>query len=178
MAEWRVADPSCSAVSHGGFALTAEVAATPGTELVLVSFTQGVLVFDANAALIAMAMPFVCAGSADEIQGIAAGDAHIDDPVIAVAVTTGGHRESETWLLLYRVTGGVVAPIFEGIVEEQAGDQVRLGEVTLLAGALVYRDPSGVRTVWTYDAAQHRYVSPVDAPHPIRPTHPTIYATS
>ena len=159
MGQWRAADPSCSAAAYGGFEITAEVAAEfAGLETVLASFTQGVLVFDAKARLIASAMPLACGGSADEFVGLAAGDAHIGEPVIALAVTTGGHRESATWLVLYRVADGVVAPIFAGVVEDHTSDQSRIGDVTLLTGALVYHAPSGVRTLWTYDTAEHRYV--------------------
>ena len=161
MASWRAADPSCSAAAYGGFAVTAEVAGEPaGLETVLASFTQGVLVLDAKARLIASAMPLACEGSADEFVGLAVGDAHVGEPVIALAVTMGGHREAATWLVLYRVAvaDGVVAPIFAGVVEDRTSDQTRTGDVTLLPGALVYRAPSGVRTLWTYDLAQHRYV--------------------
>jgi cobalamin biosynthesis protein CobD/CbiB len=158
MSRWRAADPSCSAAAYGGLAITAEVAANPGLETVLASLSQGVLVLDARAAVIAAATPLPCEGSADEVDGLAAGDAHIDGPVIALAVTTGGHRESVTRLVLYRVADGVVAPIFTGIVSVQTGDQTRTGEVTLLPGALLYRAPSGTRALWSYDAAQHRYV--------------------
>jgi len=161
MATWRTADPSCSASAYGGFAITAEVAAEPGLETVLASFTQGVLVFNAKERLIASAMPLWCEGSADEIEGIAAGDAYIEAPVIALAMTTGGHRESATWLVLYRVADGMVAPIFAGIVEDHTSDRTRVGQVTLLPGMLVYRAPSGVRTLWSYDAEQHRYVEQV-----------------
>ena len=164
MSRWRASDPSCSAGAYGGLAITAEVAANPGQETVLASLSQGVLVLDARAALIAAAMPLACEGSADEVDGIAAGDAHIEGPVIALAVTTGGHRESVTRLVLYRVAEGVIAPIFTGIVSVHTGDQTRAGEVTLLPGALVYRAPSGARALWTYDAAQHRYVPPVIRP--------------
>lgn len=159
MAQWRAADPSCSATAYGGLAVTAEVAAeAAGPETVLASFTQGVLVFDAKARLIASAMPLSCEGSADELVGLAVGDAHVGEPVIALAATMGGHREAATWLVLYRVADGVVAPIFAGVVEDYTSDQSRIGDVTLLAGALVYRAPSGVRTLWIYDTAEHRYV--------------------
>ena len=161
MSPWRAADPSCSAAAYGGFEVTAEVAAEPaGLETVLASFTQGVLVLDAQARLIASAMPLACEGSADELVGLAVGDAHVGEPVIALAVTIGGHREAKTWLVLYRVAvaDGVVAPIFAGIVEDYTNDQSRIGDVTLLPGALVYRAPSGARTLWTYDTAEHRYV--------------------
>jgi len=159
MASWRAADPSCSATAYGGLAITAEVTAEPaGPETVLASFTQGVLVLDDKAKLLASAMPLACEGSADELVALAVGDAHVGEPVIALAVTLGGHREAATWLVLYRVADGVVAPIFTGVVEDDTGDQRRSGDVTLLPGALVYRAPSGLRTLWIYDTAQHRYV--------------------
>src|ERR1041384_623029 len=132
MEQWRATDASCSAAAYDGFALTAEVAEAPGTERVLASFTQGILVFDQRGDLLASAAPFACAGSADELVGLATGDAHIDGPVIALAVTAGGHREAATWLVLCRVQGAVVAPVFSGIVEDRAGDRTRTGEVTLL----------------------------------------------
>jgi hypothetical protein len=159
MAEWRAADPSCSATAYGGLQLLAEVAPAPGIETVLASFTQGVLVLDARASLLASAPPLVCHGSADELEALAAGGAQIGEPVIALAATAGGHRASETWLVLYRVADGAVAPIFAAIVEDHTGNQTRVGEVTLLPRALVYRAPSGVRTLWTYDGDALRYVA-------------------
>jgi hypothetical protein len=157
MAQWRTPDASCSATAYGGLAIMADVAGGRGAEEVLASFTQGVLVLDANGKLMASATAPKCQGSADEIEAIAAGDAHIDGPVIAMAVTTGGHREAATWLVLYRVIGGVVAPVFSGAVEEYVGDQTRIGAVTLLPGALLYLAPSGAETLWTYSAEQGRY---------------------
>jgi len=157
MTQWRSPDASCSATAYGGLAIMADVAAGRGAEEVLASFTQGVLVLDASGKLLASATAPKCQGSADEIEAIAAGDAHIDGPVIALAVTTGGHRESSTWLVLYRVIGGVVEPVFSGAVEEHIGEQMRVGAVTLLPGALLYRAPSGAETLWTYSAEQGRY---------------------
>jgi len=157
MAQWRTPDASCSATAYGGLAIMADVAGGRGAEEVLASFTQGVLVLDANGKLLASAMAPKCQGSADEIEAIAAGDAHIDGPVIAMAVTTGGHREAATWLVLYRVIGGVAEPVFSGAVEEYVGDETRIGAVTLLPGALLYLAPSGAETLWTYSVEQGRY---------------------
>jgi hypothetical protein len=165
MTPWRAADRSCSAAAYGGLAITAEVSPAPGLETVLASFTQGVLVLDAGAALLALALPLGCQGSADELGAIAAGDARIGQPVIALAVTAGGHRRSATWLVLYRVAGAAVVPLWSGIVEDHTEDRTRAGEVTLLPGALVYRAPSGVRTLWSYDPDEGRYV-PVRAEGP------------
>jgi hypothetical protein len=157
MARWREPDDRCSAAAYGGLAITADVAKARGNEQVLASFTQGVLVLDARGQLIASATALPCQGSADEVEAIAAGDAHIDRAVIALAVTTGGHRESSTWLALYGVAGGVLAPLFTGKVEEHLGTQTRVGAVTLLPGALLYRAPSGVQTMWVYSEEHQRY---------------------
>jgi hypothetical protein len=157
MARWREADASCSAAAYGGLSISADVAEPRGAEEVLASFTQGVLVLDARGQLIASATALPCQGSADQVEAIAAGDAHIDRPVIALAVTTGGHRESATWLVLYGVAGGVLAPLFQGVVEDHRGDRTRTGAVTLLPGALLYRTPSGTQTMWVYSADQQRY---------------------
>lgn len=157
MAQWRAPDARCSAAAYGGLEIVADVAGGRGAEEVLASFTQGVLVLDASGKLLASAAAPACQGSADEIEAIAAGDAHIDGPVIALAVTTGGHREATTWLVLYRVIGGVAEPVFSAAVEEAVGDETRIGAVTLLPGALVYRAPSGEERMWTYSAEQGRY---------------------
>jgi hypothetical protein len=161
MATWREPDPACAAWAYGGLSIQADVAAEPGAETVLVSFTQGVLVLDARGQLIASAMPTPCEGSADEVVALAAGNAHLDRPVIALAVTTGGHNTSTTWLTLFRVSDGQAAPIFTGAVEDHVGDRTRVGDVTLLPGALLYLAPSGVRGLWIYDAERQRYVEQV-----------------
>ena len=157
MAQWRAPDASCIAAAYEGLAITADVAGTRGAEEVLASYTQGVLVLDAGGRLLASAAAPACQGSADDIEALAAGDAQIDGPVIALAVTSGGHRVSSTWLVLYRVLGGVVEPVWSGAVEEHDGERTRSGEVTLLPGALVYRTPSGNQTLWTYSAEHARY---------------------
>lgn len=158
MARWRAPDPDCSAAAYGGLAIAADVAPAPGTEEILASYTQGVLVLDAGGRVIASAPAPDCQGSADDLEAVAAGDAQLDGPVIALAATGGGHRASSTWLGLYRVVNGAVAPIFAGMVEDRDGDRTRTGEVTLLPGALLYRAPSGKQTLWVYRREQHRYV--------------------
>jgi hypothetical protein len=158
MSRWRPADMDCGGGAYGGLSIVADVAEPRGTEEVLASYTQGVLVVDAAGRLIASATAPVCRGSADAIEAIAAGDAQIGRPVIAMAMTTGGHRESSTWLVLYQVIGGVVAPVFSAMVEERRDDHSRSGSVTLLPGALMYRAPSGGQTLWTYSDEQQRYI--------------------
>lgn len=158
MSRWRPADVNCNGVAYSGLSIVADVAEARGTEQILASYTQGVLVVDAAGHLIASATAPACRGSADEIEAIAAGDAQIGRPVIAMAMTTGGQRESSTWLVLYEVVGGVVAPVFSGMVEERHDDHSRTGDVTLLPGALMYRAPSGSQTLWTYSDEQQRYI--------------------
>jgi hypothetical protein len=158
MARWRAPDLDCSAAAYGGLAIAADVAPAPGSEEVLASYTQGVLVLDAAGRVIASAPAPGCQGSADDLDAIAVGDAQLGGPVIALAATGGGHHESSTWLGLYRVVDGAVVPIFAGVVEDRAGDRTRTGEVTLLPGALLYRAPSGAQTLWLYRPEQHRYV--------------------
>jgi hypothetical protein len=158
MARWRAADTDCSAAAGGGLAIAADVAPAPGTEEVLASYTQGVLVLDSHGRVIASAPAPACQGSADDLEVVAAGGAQLDGPVIALAATGGGHRASSTWLGLYRVVNGAVAPIFAGVVEDRTGGRTRTGEVTLLPGALLYRAPSGEQTLWVYRPEHHRYV--------------------
>ena len=158
MSRWRPADMDCGGATYSGLSIVADVAEPRGTEEVLASYTQGVLVVDSAGRLIASATAPVCRGSADAIEAIAAGDAQIGRPVIAMAMTTGGHRESSTWLVLYQVVGGVVAPVFSAVVEERRDDHSRSGDVTLLPGALMYRSPSGSQTLWTYSDEQQRYI--------------------
>lgn len=158
MNRWRPADMDCGGATNGGLSIVADVAEPRGTEEILASYTQGVLVVDAAGRLIASATAPACRGSADAIEAIAAGDAQIGRPVIAMVMTTGGHRESSTWLVLYQVVGGVVAPVFSAMVEERRDDHSRSGDVTLLPGALMYRAPSGNQTLWTYSDEQQRYI--------------------
>jgi hypothetical protein len=158
MARWRAPDPDCSAAAYGGLALAADVAPAPGSEEVLASYTQGVLVLDAAGRVIASAPAPGCQGSADDLDAIAVGDAQLGGPVIALATTGGGYHAASTWLGLYRVVNGAVVAIFAGVVEDRVGDRTRTGAVTVLPGALLYRAPSGEQTLWVYRPEQHRYV--------------------
>jgi hypothetical protein len=159
LAEWREPALDCVASAYGGLSLRADVSEVPGDERIVASYTQGVFVFDRERHLLAQAQAFTCEGAADELVALAAGDASIDAPVIALAVTSGGRSESVTWLTLYRVANdGELQPIFNGEVEHHADARTRTGVVTLVPGGLVYRDPRGGLGVWLYDAALGRYV--------------------
>lgn len=160
LAEYRAPVDDCVASAYGGLTLRADV--TPqieGDERILASYTQGVFVLDRQRHLIAQTQPMSCEGSADELVALAAGDASIGTPVIALAATAGGRAESVTWLTLYRVeNGGELQPIFNGEVERHEGDTTRTGIVTLVPGGLVYRDTTGSVGLWLYDTELGRYV--------------------
>jgi hypothetical protein len=160
LAEYREPMDDCVATAYGGLRLQADV--TPdvdGDEQILASFTQGVFVFDRARHLLAQAPANECEGSSDELVALAAGDASIGTPVVALAATSGGRAESVTWLTLYRVAnGGELQPIFIGEVERHAGDTTRTGVVTAIPGGLVYRDPAGSVGLWLYDSELGRYV--------------------
>ena len=160
LSEWRDPDSECVAGSHGGLRLRADlVPASPGDETVLASYTQGIFVLDAEHHVLAQAPPLPCAGSADELVAIAAGDAQLPMPVLALAATMGGHAESVTWLTIYRVAdSGELQPIFTGEVERHEGHTTRTGIVTIMPGGLVYRDLRGTSSIWLYDATLGRYV--------------------
>jgi hypothetical protein len=159
LANWREPAEECAASAYGGLRLSADVSEAKGTEEIIASYTQGVFVLAGDRRLIAQAPPFECEGSADELIAIAAGNAAIGTPVIALAASSGGRTASVTWLTLYRVaTDGVLQPIFAGEVERHHDDTTRTGIVTLVPGGLVHRDPQGTLGIWIYDAKLGRYI--------------------
>jgi hypothetical protein len=159
LAEWAEPVEDCVASAYGGLSLRDDVSASPGDELVLASYTQGVFVFDRDRQLIAQSQPLPCEGSADELVALAAGDASIGTPVLVLAATSGGRAESVTWLTMYRVADrGELQPIFIGEVERHEGGTTRTGLVTLIPGGLVYRDPEGSTSMWVYDPELGRYI--------------------
>ena len=140
-------------------ALHADVSDVDGVETIAASYAKGVSVFDREHHLLAHAPAFDAEGSADELVALAAGDASIGVPVIALAATSGGRSESVTQLTLYRVANdGVLQPMFVGEVERHEGGTSRTGVITLIPGGLVHRDPHGSIGMWLYDAERGRYV--------------------
>jgi hypothetical protein len=160
LAEYRDPVDDCVASAYGGLTLRADVTpAVAGEEQILASYTQGVFVLDRDRHLLAQAPALECEGSADELVALAAGDASIGTPVVALAASSGGRAESVTWLTLYRVAnGGELQPIFIGEVERHAGDTTRTGIITLIPGGLVFRDTRGSVGLWLYDSELGRYV--------------------
>jgi hypothetical protein len=160
LSEYREPDEDCVGAAYGGLRLRADVTpAVEGDEQILASYTQGVFVFDRERHLLAQAPANECEGSGDELVALAAGDAAIGTPVVALAASSGGRAESVTWLTLYRVANsGELQPIFIGEVERHAGNTTRTGIVTLVPGGLVFRDTRGSIGLWLYDAELGRYV--------------------
>ena len=131
---------------------------------VLASFHQGVVVVDGSGHVVGRAPAFASEGTADDLVSLAIGDGQLDKPVIALAVTRGGHRESTTWLVLYRVGGsGRLDRLFEQPIEEHDGDDAFVGSVTLIPQGLIYQKPHGGLERWQLDAARGRYVAPRSA---------------
>jgi hypothetical protein len=160
LAEWQPIDDQCVAGKYGGLELTSELAPAAGDERVLGSFAQGVVVLGADGHLIARSQAFTCQGSADELVSLAAGDAWIGSPVLALAATSGGKNENTTWLTLYRVAGkGELAPIWSGEVEHHQGHVTTSAVVLVYPGGLLYQSPSGVTQIWRFDPDQHRYIN-------------------
>jgi hypothetical protein len=159
-----VSDNATSAASsdeadYGGLQVTADVAPTDGTETVLASYRRGVRVVDRSGKLLARVPGFDPTGSADDLVALSVGDAGIGIPVIALAVTRGGHRESVTSIVLYRVGSSRLDLLFEGPVEETDGTDTFTGTITFVPGGLQYRAPRATSaTVWVFDAASGRYV--------------------
>lgn len=152
-------DPECSTGTYPGMAIEADVAGDAGVETIMVSLSHGIVVTDREGAMITETPGYHCEGTADELEAIAAGDA-FGARTIAIAATTGGHRESSTWVTLFRVDGRRLDPVFTGTVEERRGDGVKRGGVFLLPNALVYRHPRGTPSVWIYNSDARAYVQP------------------
>jgi hypothetical protein len=151
LAEWLPADDRCTADAYGGLELEA------GGQRVLASFAQGLVVLDQDRHAVARAPAFTCQGSADELVALAAGDAWIGTPVLAVAATSGGRNESTTWLTLYRA--GDLAPLWTGEVEHHEGSVTTTGVVLLYPGGLVYRSPDGTTQMWRFEPDQRRFIN-------------------
>ncbi len=147
-------------VSGNANRVEADLADAPGREVIEASYTEGIVVRDAEGHVLAHAPGFEpSGGSADDIDALAVGDAQIGSAVLALAATKGGHNESMTWLTLYRVANsGELQPIFTGAVEQHAGRTTKTGTVTVLPGGLIYQPPEGEGSIWLYDESLGRYV--------------------
>ncbi len=144
---------------YGGLELRANVGSGNATRTVLASVHQGIAVLDDRGDVVARAPGIGPEGTADDLVALAAGEGQLDAPVIVLARTVGGHRESTTSLVVYQVGDhGRLDTLFDELVEERDGDHTVTGAVMLAPGALIYRAPHGETSLWQYDRARHRYV--------------------
>jgi hypothetical protein len=136
-----------------------------GREYATASYSGGIAVHDAEAKLVAYTPGFPCGGSADTLEVLAVGRA-AGEPLVAAVFTTGGHRETLTWLGLYRVGyHGRLEAVFSGAVEHREDDRVTRGRVTFVPGGLVHREPTGEQILWTWDDGAGLYVPDALAEH-------------
>ncbi len=144
---------------YGGLEVTGEIGRGRGLEAVLASFQQGLVVVDRAGQLVARAPGFESTGSADDLVALAIGDGQLDEPIIALAVTTGGHRDSVTSIVLYQLgERGDLLPLFAKPIVERDGDQTFAGAIVFAPRALRYRSPRGATSLWMFDPARGRYV--------------------
>lgn len=126
----------------GGIELAADIAPAVGTETILASYAQGVVVLDHRGRVLARRAAFTNMGSADELLAIATGDLQPGRPVIAIATQAGGHREQEVWLELDQIgRNGALDVVFSAIVEVHDGRGDAVGAVTIVPGGILYRAP-------------------------------------
>jgi hypothetical protein len=155
MRKWERCEEPCT--DFDGIELVADVVPGDSPETVLATYSS-LVVLDATGHLVARGRGFDPTGSADELLGVAVGDAMLDTPVIAVSARVGGRREHEVWLRLYRVgASGSLERVFAAVTEEH-DEEDAIGSVTLVSGGLVYKAPRGsTKDRWTFDAAAGRY---------------------
>lgn len=159
-------ETSCEPPAYGAITLTADLAPSAGLETIVGSYARGVLVVGSEGQRIARSSGYPCAGSADELEAMAVGRAW-NERVLALAVTSGGRREASTWLGLYRVSGARFELLFSGTVEQFDDGVVRSGQVTIVPGGLIHRDPDGEMTWWGFEGGSRTL-----QPHRLDPTLP------
>ena len=144
--------------------LVADVAPAAGRERIVGSYAGGLTVFDREERVVTSAPGYRCEGTADELLAIAVGTAH-GQRLLAIAVTSGGHREAATWVTLFR-TGATLEPVFTGTVELRDGDRTVQGAIHLVRDGLLYRRPNGPVRFWRLDPGTRYYVPVLpDVPH-------------
>lgn len=156
-------DAECSTGAYPGIEITADVAPRAGAETIMVSLAHGIVVVDREHQLVTESPGYHCSGgSVDELEAVAAGNAY-GVPTIAIAATTGGKRETTTWISLFRIgEDRRLDAVFTGTVERRSGDDVARGAVYLLPNALIYRHPDSKPTLWIYNPVARAYLKPGD----------------
>jgi hypothetical protein len=154
---WFGAEVDCPADAQAPLRLVADVSPTAGRETIVATLTGGIRVTSSEGVELATSAGYPCAGSADELEVLAAGSV-FGDRTIVLAFTSGGRREQQTWLGVYRIGfGGEIDSLFAGVVETREDGIVRTGSVTFIPGALIYRPPGHHDSLWVFDPVVHTY---------------------
>lgn len=162
-------DPRCPPGSETAIELFGDIAPPAGREKIWVSLAHGIAVFDAGGQLVTETPGYPCNGTADELEAVAVGNA-FGAPTLAIAATSGGHRERTTWISLLRVgPDRALDTAFTGAVVERDGETVAQGAIVLLPNALLYRAPRAEKpTFWIFDPVARAYLvpgEPIDVSH-------------
>ena len=146
----------CGVAASRTIELVADVAPAGGRETIVASYSGGIAVFDREDHLVVDLPGYACEGSADELDIVAFGTAD-RLPMLAIAATSGGHRENTTWVSLVR-TGRTFHPLFTAVVATRADGVVTEGAIYVLPGHLLYRRPGGRLALWRLDPNANAYV--------------------
>jgi hypothetical protein len=154
----------CSSGATRTIELISDVAPAPGRETVVASYRDGIAVFDNEDHLLAETPGYPCEGSADELDIVAFGTAY-GRPLLVVAATSGGRRETSTWLALFR-TGRTLEPLFTGVVETRVDGVTTRGAIHLVPAGLVHVRPGGRAAFWRLDPGSQLYIPVLpETPH-------------
>ena len=154
---WFGGEVECPAEAQPPLRLVAEVSPAAGRETIVATLTGGIRVTSAEGIELATSAGYPCEGSADELEVLAAGSV-FGERTIVLAFTSGGRREQQTWLGVYRLGfRGEIDPLFAGVVETREDGIVRTGSVTFIPGALIYRPPAQHDSLWVFDPVVHTY---------------------
>jgi hypothetical protein len=158
--EHSTPEPDCAAGAYQAVELVADVLPRAGSETVLASYANGVVVLDGERHLVASTAGYRCEGSADEIEIVGSGHAYGDQTLVVVG-KNGGHREYATWVGLFRVGDDKrLDAVFTATVEEHRGSNVRKGALYMLPGSLIYQSPGGKPALHVYDPVGRAYLVP------------------
>ncbi len=139
-------EPGCSMSAAQPVKLVADIGLGAGREIIVGTFSGGLSVFDRKGRLVLRTKGFPCEGSYDELEVVATGSVY-GTRALAIVVTAGGHRETATWVHVYRVDGAMTQ-IFSGIVETRDGEDIQRGAVYLFPGGALYRPPGEAVDYW------------------------------
>lgn len=149
-------DGECSAGARVTLGLTVDVG--EGRQHVVASYAGGIAVFDAEAMRLAGTPGYPCAGSADELEVLAVGNAFGVPTVAAEPDPVQAEPRHRFAPASGRQHGGRLEAVFAGAIEHRDGDRVLRGNVTLLPKALLHREPTGEVILWTWDDGAGVYV--------------------